>query len=118
MTALWEGGIKSGCHEHFGKIDDAGSHATFRHDGTGQDEERDGKKWKIVHAVGRLQHYRLERQVGVDGGHDRREAKRVGDRHAEKADNGEATDKDEHIHCCKPALLTYSVVTVLISSGT
>ena len=73
--------------EDLGEVDEPLGHAAFGHDAAGQDEERDGEQGEIVGAVGDLQHHRLERQVDPQGGEDRREPERVGDRHAEQAED-------------------------------
>ncbi len=84
--------------EHLGQIDQAFGHAADRHDGAGQDEERDRQQREIVHAVGGLEHDRLERETDPNGPDDRGKAECIGDGHAHEAKHGEAADEDEGIH--------------------
>ena len=96
--------------EHLGQVDDALGHAAFGHDGAGENEERDGQQREVVHAVGRLEHDGFERQAHPDRGEDGGEAQRIGDRHAEQAQHGEAADENEDIHGDRP-IASYSVDT-------
>ena len=73
--------------EDFGEIDEPLRHAAFAHDGAGEDEEGDGEEREIVGAVGDLQHHRFERQVDPQRRADRGEPERIGDRHAEQAED-------------------------------
>ena len=84
--------------EHLGEVDEARRHAAFGHDAAGEDEERDRQQREIVHAVGGLEHDGFERQVDPQRREDRREAERIGDRHAEQAQHAEAADENEHVH--------------------
>ena len=84
--------------EHLGEVDEARRHAAFGHDAAGEDEERDRQQREVVHAVGGLEHDGFERQVDPERREDRREAERIGDRHAEQAQHAEAADQDEHVH--------------------
>ncbi len=66
-----------------GEVDQARRHAALGHDAAGQHEERNRQQREVVGAVGDLQHHRFERDVDPERGDDRRQAERVGDRHAE-----------------------------------
>jgi hypothetical protein len=101
--------------EDLGEVDDARRHAAFGHDAAGEDEEGNGEEREIVHPVRGLERDRLERQVDVDRRHDGREAKGVGDRHADQAQHGEPAEKDENVHLPEPPD-AYSVETVLVVS--
>ena len=80
------------------EVDQARGHAALRHDGPGEDEERYRQQREVVGAVGDLQDHRLERQVDPECGDQRREAERVGDGHAQRAQQRERTEQDQGIH--------------------
>ena len=84
--------------EDFCEIDEPLRHAAFAHDRAGEDEEGDGEKREIVGAVGDFQHHRFERQIDPKRGADRGEPERIGDRHAEQAEDREAADQEENVH--------------------
>ncbi len=73
-------------------------HAAFGHDPAGEDEERNREQREIVHAVGRLEHDRFERQADPQRREDRGKAERIGDRHAEQAEDAESAEENEHVH--------------------
>ena len=70
----------------------------FGHDAAGQHEERDREQREIVGAVGDLEHHRLERDVDPQRADDRAQPERIGDRHAERAQDREGAEQDDGIH--------------------
>ena len=89
--------------EHLGEIDQAHRHAALGHDGAGEHEERDREQREVVGAVGDLEHHRFERDVDPQRRDQRSQAERVGDRHAERAQQRERAEQDQG--SCHPALL-------------
>ena len=84
--------------EDLGEVDQPLGHAALAHDGAGEDEEGNGEEREIVGAVGDLEHHRFERQVDPQRRADGGETERIGDRHAERAEEREAADEDEDVH--------------------
>ena len=84
--------------EHLGEVDQARRHAALGHDRAGEHEERDRQQREVVGAVGDLEHHRLERDVDPQRGDERGEAERIGDRHAERAQQRERAEQDEDVH--------------------
>ena len=73
--------------EHLGEVDQALGHAALGHDAAGQHEERDREQREVVGAVRDLEHHRLERDVDPQRREQGGEPERVGDRHAERAED-------------------------------
>jgi hypothetical protein len=80
--------------EYLGEIDQAFGHSADRHDGAGEDEERNRQQREPAHAAGDLEHHRLERDARVERAKYGGDAQRIGDRHAHEADDGEAADEN------------------------
>ncbi len=84
--------------EDLGEVDEAFGHAADGHDRAGKDEERDRQQREAAHAAGDLEHHRFERDVDPQRGEDGGEAERIGDRHAQEAQDREAADENENVH--------------------
>ncbi len=84
--------------EHRREANQPACHASFGHNRAREHEERDREQREVVHAVGDLEHHCVERDVDPERADERRDAERVGDRHAERDHQEQAAEQHEGVH--------------------
>lgn len=84
--------------EDIGETDQPAGDAAFRHNGAGQDKERDRQQGELVDAAGHLDHQRFQRQVDPQRAGDGAQPHGVGHRHADGQQQGERSKQDKGVH--------------------
>ena len=82
-----------------GEINQAHRDSFLRHQGAGEDEERDGQKREIVDAIRYFEEDRFQRNADIDRRRHRGEAKHVGDRYIQRDQQKQPTDQENRPQC-------------------